>query len=341
VKAVVLAAGKSTRTYPLTLTGPKPLLPLLNRPLLEYNLDVLRPHVDGFVLVVGYFAEMIRGRFGDVYEGTPVEYVYQAEQRGTGDAVLTAEGSIEGDFLVLNADDIYFGGDVSAVAESPGNAVLGAGVGDRGRFGILVAEGQNLREIVEKPDGSISGLANAGLYRFSTRIFEHLKKVEPSARGEYELVDAITALAANSAVRVMESAKGFLSVGTAADLLEAQKVLWPGGRFVQGRNCRVTPGAAVGPYVTVGAGCAVGADASISNSILFDRVELGVDAEVKDSVIGSNVNVGERAVLDNTVVGDGVVVDSEVRLEPGSRIWPDEVVPSGAVVNGDYPLNDK
>jgi NDP-sugar pyrophosphorylase family protein len=341
VKAVILAAGKSTRTYPLTLTGPKPLLPLLNRPLLEYNLDVLRPQVDGFVLVVGYFAEMIRDRFGEVYEGTPIEYVYQAEQRGTADAVLTAEGSIEGDFLVLNADDIYFKGDVAAVAESPGNAVLGAGVGDPGRFGILVAEGQNLREIVEKPEGSVSGLANAGLYRFSRRIFEHLKKVEPSPRGEYELVDAITALAANSAVRVMESAKGFLSVGTAADLLEAQKALWPGGQLVQGRDCRVAPGAAVGHYVTIGDGCAVGADASISNSILFDGVKIGAEAEVKNSVIGFNVNVGERTVVGNAVIGDGVVINSEAYLEPGSRIWPDTVVPSGAVVSGDYSLNDK
>lgn len=341
MKAVILAAGESTRTYPLTLTGPKPLLPLLNRPLLEYNLDVLRPHVDGFVLVVGYFAEMIRGLFGDVYKDTPIEYVYQAEQRGTADAVLTAEGLIERDFLVLNADDIYFGGDVAAVAESPGNAVLGVKVNDPGRFGVLVAEGQNLREIVEKPEGSVSGLANAGLYRFTKCISEHIKAVEPSPRGEYELVDAITALAAVSDVRVVESVKGFLSVGTAADLLEAQKALWPGGRFIEGRDCRVASGANVGPCVAIGAGCAVAENAAISNSILFDRVNINVGAEVKDSVIGFNVNVGEKAVLEGAVVGDGVAVDSEASLEPGSRIWPDMVVPSGAVVSGDYPFNDK
>lgn len=341
MKAVILAAGKSTRTYPLTLTGPKPLLPLLNRPLLEYNLDVLRPHVDGFVLVVGYFAEMIRGLFGDVYKGTPVEYVYQTEQRGTADAVLTAEGLIERDFLVLNADDIYFRDDVAAVAKSPGNAVLGVEADDPSRFGVLVAEGKNLREIVEKPEGSVSGLANAGLYRFTRYVFEHLKTVEPSPRGEYELVDAITALAAVSAVGVVESVNGFLSVGTAADLLEAQKALWPGGRFIEGRDCRVASGATIGPCVTIGAGCAVGADASISNSILFDRVSINVGAKIEDSVIGFNVNVGERAVLESAVVGDGVVVDSEARLEPGSRIWPDTVVPSGVVVSGDYPFNDK
>ncbi|UCE27807.1 MAG: NTP transferase domain-containing protein, partial [Candidatus Coatesbacteria bacterium] len=155
MKAVILAAGKSTRTYPLTLTRPKPLLPLFNKPLLERNLDVLRPYVDGFVLVVGYFAEMVRDVFGDDYRGTSVEYVIQAEQRGTADAVLTAERVVDADFLVLNADDIYAAEDVSAVAESSGNALLGVEVDDPGRFGVLVNDDGYLREIVEKPEGSV------------------------------------------------------------------------------------------------------------------------------------------------------------------------------------------
>ncbi|UCE27352.1 MAG: NTP transferase domain-containing protein [Candidatus Coatesbacteria bacterium] len=341
MKAVILAAGKSTRTYPLTLTRPKPLLPLFNRPLLERNLDVLRPYVNGFVLVVGYFAEMVRSVFGNYYEGTPVEYVLQIEQGGTADAVLTAEPAVDADFLVLNADDIYATEDVSAVADSPGNALLGVEVDDPGRFGVLVAEGGKLREIIEKPEGSVSGPANAGLYRFKTDVFDYIRTVEPTPRGEYELVDAITGLAAVSTVTVVESTTGFLSVGTAADLLGAQRALWPGGDSVDGPDCQVASDAAVGPYVTVGAGCIFGTRASISNSILFDGVNIGVGVEVVDSVIGSGVKVGESAVLDGAAVGDGATIGPEVRLEPGSRVWPDTIVPPGSTIKGDFKCDSK
>ena len=86
--AVILAAGKSTRTHPLTVTRPKPLLPILNRPILSYHLDALQGLVDAVVLVIGYRGDMIRDHYGSSYEGMALRYVKQPEPRGTGDAIL-------------------------------------------------------------------------------------------------------------------------------------------------------------------------------------------------------------------------------------------------------------
>ena len=81
MKAVIFAAGKSTRTYPLTLTRPKPLLPIANKPILAHQLDALAGLVDSVAVVVGYKAEMIHERFGDSYAGIAIEYVEQHEQQ--------------------------------------------------------------------------------------------------------------------------------------------------------------------------------------------------------------------------------------------------------------------
>ena len=107
MKAVVLAAGKSTRTYPLTLTRPKPLLEVANKPILQHNLESLSGLIDEVILVVGYRKEMIKERFGEEFNGIKLTYVEQKEQLGTGHALLHAEGYVSGRFLVLMGDDIY------------------------------------------------------------------------------------------------------------------------------------------------------------------------------------------------------------------------------------------
>jgi NDP-sugar pyrophosphorylase family protein len=336
VKAVILAAGRSTRSYPLTLTRPKPVVPVLNRPLLDYNLNRLVPFVDGFVLVVGYFADMVKATFGKRYGGITVEYAYQTEQKGTADAVLAARGYIKDDFLLLNADDIYSVDDFEAVARYLDNAVLGVEVDEPTRFGILITEGPNLRAILEKPEFTTPSLVNAGLYRFTPEIFEYLENVEPSRRGEYELVDAVTDLAGAAAVRVVKSAKGFLSVATAADLIEAQKALWFGDEYCRGRDCRVASSASVGSSVTVGDNCIVGENVVISDSILFDGVKIDDDVEIVNSVLGYGVEVAERTILDGAIIGDGVVVGRGARLRPGSRVWPRAVVPASAEISAEY-----
>jgi NDP-sugar pyrophosphorylase family protein len=336
VKAVILGAGRSTRTYPLTLTRPKPLLPLLNRPLLDYNLRVLSSIVEGLVLVVGYYADMIKAVFGKQYRGVSIEYAYQKEQLGTADAVLASKEFVEDGFLLLNGDDVYGADDLKTVVEARGNVVLGVEVADSSRFGMLVAEGKRLTNIAEKPDTPVTGLANAGLYRLTPDIFDYLSGIETSPRGEFEFVDAVTALAGDMVVKTIKSTGGFLSIGTAADLLEAQKALWPGGFYLEGRYSRVSRSASIGPTVTIGNSCTVGRDASLSNSIIFDEVNIGGRVKIIDSVLASNVKVGKGAVLEAATVGDKVTIGPEAYIGSGSRVWPGVTVPGGAEVSGEY-----
>ena len=113
MKAVILVAGKSTRTHPLTLSKPKPLLKIANTTLLEYNLNQLDGLVEEVILVVGYKKEMIKDMFGDSFKKVKITYVEQIEQNGTGGALLSVKNHLKGKFLVMNGDDLFSKKDTS------------------------------------------------------------------------------------------------------------------------------------------------------------------------------------------------------------------------------------
>lgn len=192
MQAVILAAGKSTRTMPLTQTRPKPLLTILNRPLLEYNLDQLDRLVDEVILIVGYRKEMIMEYFGDHYKSMKLTYVEQTEQLGTGHAVQQVKGHITGRFLVINGDDLYARQDFEELLKHDA-ALLVKEVEHAERWGIVEPDGDKVKRLVEKPKDPPSNLGNIGAYVFDKTLFN--LQIDKSERGEYEITDYVTLLA--------------------------------------------------------------------------------------------------------------------------------------------------
>jgi bifunctional UDP-N-acetylglucosamine pyrophosphorylase/glucosamine-1-phosphate N-acetyltransferase len=334
MKAVILAAGKSTRTYPLTLTRPKPLLPVANRSILEHQLDALPPEVTGAVLIVGYKHEMIRAHLGDRYGRIAIEYVVQTEQRGTGHAVGLAEPHVDGPFLAMNGDDIYAAEDLAAVA-AVAQGGLAKVVADPRLYGIyeVDAEMQAVR-LVEKPVEVFSNLANIGAYKFTPEIFEILRATPPSERGEIEITSAIQALADRRAYRVVEAQRHWLPIGYAWHLIDANAylldnlmhaeilgevhpaahlqgrvsigrgtVVRPGvvidGPVCIGDHCEIGPNCWLRPGTTLGHHCKVGQGSEIKNSVVFNRSKVPHLSYVGDSVIGEGCNLGCGTITAN------------------------------------------
>lgn len=337
MKAVVMAAGKSTRTYPLTLTRPKPLLPLVGKPLLTHTLEALAAAVDEAILVVGYREDMVRAAFGDHHAGLPLTYVTQTEQRGTADAVAAAREAVSGEFLVVNGDDYYAAENVAALAGRAGAAVLGAPAQPSGRFGVLRTEAGLLAGIDEKPEEGGAAPVNTGLYKIDETIFEYIERLEPSPRGELEFTAALANYAADTPVAVVAAPAPWLPIATAHDLLAAQLRLWPReeATFLGGGDCHLDADATVGGRSVLGCGCDIGARAVVEASLLLDGVQVGEGTAVAGSALGEGVVVAAEAVVDGAVVGDGARVGTAARLEPGSRIWPNVKIDAGAVVAGD------
>ena len=203
MQAVIMVAGKSTRTYPLTLTRPKPLLPFMNRPLIEHSLDQMVGIFDEVILIVGYMKESIEQVMGDDYRGIKIVYQEQKEQLGTGHAILQAKPHIRGRFVAMNGDDLFARQDLERLVELE-NGALVKRVKDPSLYGVYKVDEQNrVLELVEKPKEFVSDLVNIGCYSFTPDIFAKIERTKPSVRGEIEIVDAILETARETEFKVL------------------------------------------------------------------------------------------------------------------------------------------
>jgi len=200
LKAVILAAGKGIRMLPLTKTLPKPMLELHGKPILQYIIEGLK--IADFTeigLIVGYKHETIRNFFGDGRNyGVKIQYILQAEQKGTGHATLIAEKFCENDAFLLTWADVLVSYSIyqelfEIYNDNKEQFLLVANqTSDPYKGAAIYSEKGYVKDIVEKPPKGISksNLNNSGVFILSPQIFQILRGVRESLRGEIELTDA-------------------------------------------------------------------------------------------------------------------------------------------------------
>lgn len=228
MEAVIMAAGLGTRLRPHTLTTPKPLLPVRDRPILDWSLGALPRSVTRVLVVVNYLAEQIEAYMGRQKHFSSWQIVRQEQPRGTGDALRSCKPHLRSDkFLVLNGDDLYGAADLAKLAQHPAGLLV-QGVDEPRKFGIaFVKPDGTLEKLVEKPNLDGRQLANTGAYLFPKSVFT--SELQVSSRGEYEITDYVTALAQEQAVSVVEAAFwlpiGTIEVWQAAQSMDLEKYL--------------------------------------------------------------------------------------------------------------------
>jgi glucose-1-phosphate thymidylyltransferase len=200
--AVVLAAGEGTRLRPLTDDKPKGMVEVADKPILTHCFESLvELGADRLVVVVGYMKEKIIQHYGDEFQGVPITYTHQREQKGLAHALLTVEEHVENDFMLMLGDNIFEANleDVVQrhteqrtdaaflVEEVPFDEASRYGVCDTNKYGEIV-------EVIEKPEDPPSNLVMTGFYTSPPAIFHACHLVQPSNRDEYEISDAIDLL---------------------------------------------------------------------------------------------------------------------------------------------------
>ena len=209
MKALLLAAGRGTRLGPLTANQPKPMIPIGGVPMIERILSGIAAQtpIREFVLITGYKADVLQGYLGDGSRwGWHVQYVPQETPRGVGDAVNTARDVLAdtpflmtyGDIMLDPANYARFAAEYAQTGLSEIKAYVGLNWVEDPWAGAAVYFDDNhvIERIQEKPPKGTATTHwnNAGLFVFDPLIFEYTAKIVPSARGEYELPDAITAM---------------------------------------------------------------------------------------------------------------------------------------------------
>ena len=332
MKCVILAAGEGKRMHPLTFTRPKVMIPIANKPLLEWNLkNAIDAGIKEFIFVVSYKSEMVRNYFQDGKKwNVKIEYVNQGDALGTAHAIGIVEKFVN-DFIVLCGDTIFGKQDIKNILEKKNSMGLFE-IENPEEYGIVETEGKKVIQVYEKMDKPFSNVINAGIYHFNKKIFDFIKKTKKSLRGEFEITDSINMmlkdielegvllkewrdvvypwhlLDANeeilkkigkkikSDVEQNTTIKGKVIIGKNTIIMNGSYIEGP---VVIGDNCKIGPNCYIRPYTSIGNGCHIGNACEVKNSIIFDNSNVPHQNYVGDSVIGENCNLGSGTKVAN------------------------------------------
>lgn len=306
-KAVVLCAGEGTRLRPLTSLTPKHLMPVAGKPLLGWILeDLAAAGIKEVGLVVGFHFQAIREY---VWEGSrwgvAASYLTQEEPRGLADAVNTArEFADEEPFMVYLGDNILECGlaeFLSRFEEEEATAgVVAKEVDDPRQYGVIEMQEGRVVRLVEKPAHPPSNLAIVGVYAFTPLIFEAIDSIEPSARGEYEITDAIQWLLDNKGGVIVHQLAGFWEdAGRPEDLLRVNQFYLDRREF--------TLDGEIDDDSKLEGNVGVGADTRITGSRMTGPVIIGDDCVIEHCRVGPYVSVDDGCHLANSSLRNCII----------------------------------
>ncbi len=316
IQAVILAAGKATRTEPLTAGKAKALLPVLDGTIMTKILDAAQPLIDEAIIVIGHLKEQVISALGSEYKGVKLTYVEQEEQLGTGHALLCAEPHIKDRFIILTGDDIISPKDLQNLTRHR-YACLANEVKDPSRFGIFTIDADNnITDIEEKPDQPKSNLANTAIWVMDRRLLTLMKAQGKTERDEFEVTCALGALIKEEKVYCQPVQDYWIPITYPWNLLEANV------HFLrQIEECRidgvVEPGAVVKGCVHIGKGTTVKAGTCIEGpAYIGNDCTIGPHAYIrKDTIILDNVNT--RGELYDVLIMSGTTAKHPCYLSHG------------------------
>jgi mannose-1-phosphate guanylyltransferase len=339
VQALVLAGGEGTRLRPLTLTLPKPVIPLAGRPFLSFMLDWLNRHgVDDVLLSCGYRSHDVERVLGSEHRGMRLRYVVEDEPLGTAGPLRLAadEGVLEDRVLVLNGDtltDIDLTAEIAQHEARSAKATLAlVAVDDTSSYGVVPTEESGAVEafLEKRPGPAPTNRINAGAYVLERSVVEMVpagravsieREVFPELVGEglYGYLSDGYWIDIGTPDRYLEATYDLLTGRVESDLPRRDET---GSLIYDG--C-ITSGARIGPLSVVGRHCVVGDNSTVERSALHDNVRVGHECEIVESVLADGARVEDGARIGpDAIVGAEAVVAAGAVVGPGTRVAPGE-----------------
>jgi mannose-1-phosphate guanylyltransferase / phosphomannomutase len=345
MKAVILAGGKGEDLLPMTLTRPKPLMLVLNQPILERIIEALPKAIDEVFVTTDFMADKIKKHFQDPgvkkrLKGRKVKIIEEERPLGTAGSIKALEHEIRSTFLVLQSDVVstvdYFKM-LEFHKERKATVTMSTfRVRNPLEYGILgVDQEGRIMKFLEKPkiDQVFSTMVNAGAYVCEPSIFEEIPH-----HGICDFSNDVfpRLIRKGEFVAAFEFKGMWTDIGSFQNYLDAHKQLLERSMMfsVQSKSAaRTIPplligekgkigAATIGPDVCIADKVTIGKGAKLYESVIYDNVKIGDGCIIKGSVIGSGVTIGKGAVIMDAMLGDGVVVKNGVKVGSFSKVWP-------------------
>jgi mannose-1-phosphate guanylyltransferase / phosphomannomutase len=377
MKAVIMAGGFGTRLRPLTCNTPKPMVPLMNKPMMHHIVTLLKKHgLTDIIATLFYTPEVITSYFGDgSHLGVKMNYVRAEADYGTAGSVRNATKGTHERILIISGD-VLTDFDLTAAMKyheekKAKTTIVLTHAANPLQFGVVITDDSGkITRFLEKPSwGEVfSDTINTGIYIIEPEVLEMVPYREDYDFGKdlfplllrqdaglygftssgywrdignlNEYQDAhIDALNGNVVLNIPGTSSGNVWVGEGSHLDQDNVQIT--GKVVIGRNCTIGEGVKISNSV-IGDNCVIGPGSSISNSVLWSDVVIGHSSQLSADVVGSKCSIGEKAVVaENVFIGDGCWIGRSARLAANIKLWPEKVVEEGAVLTRSLVWEDK
>ncbi|GAA0668857.1 glucose-1-phosphate thymidylyltransferase [Natronoarchaeum mannanilyticum] len=345
MKGVLLAGGTGSRLRPITHTGPKQLVPVANKPVIQYAIEDLREAgITEIGIILGNKGrDEIQEFLGNGSDfGVEITYIVQGRPLGLAHAVGCANSFVgDDDFVVYLGDNMLKQG-IESVVNSFRDGEYDAGIAlqrvdNPQQFGIAAVDDDGtVTQLVEKPDDPPSDQALIGIYVFSPRVFDAIERIEPSWRGELEITDAIQTMLDDGAAIDSQIVEGWWKdTGKPEDVLEAnQLVLEEEPASLDGQvaaDADVSGRVDLAESATIESGAVVRGPVSIadnttirSETYVGPYSSIGSDSVVENAHLENSVVVGDATITTNgriidSLIGRGASLESAEELLPEGR----------------------
>ncbi len=381
LKAVIMAGGFGTRLRPLTSRIPKPMVPIMNKPMIEHIVRLLVKHgIKDIVVLVFYHPNVIKNFLLDGSQfGASIQYVKADSDYGTAGSVRNAYDLLKGSRVLVISGDVLTDFNLDEAVKfheakkSKATLVL-THVADPLQFGVVITEtdGKIVR-FLEKPSwGEVfSDTVNTGIYVVEPDIIEMIPY-----REEYDFSKELFPLMLKQGMPLYGfTANGYWrDVGNLNEYIEAQldclekkvtvsvegeqrsvngsniiapvdfevpSTLRAKGTIIIGNNVHIGEGVELVDSI-IGDNASIESESSVHRSILWDNISIGAHAKVIGDVIGSNTIIGERAEIEeNVFISEDCIIGSGAHIRPNVKLWPKKVVDSGATLSRSLVWEDK
>ncbi len=370
MRAVIMAGGSGSRLRPLTCDLPKPMVPVLNRPVMDYTVDLLKKHgIQEIAVTLAYLPRVVKDYFEDGTDfGVSFQYFVEDAPLGTAGSVKNAAGFLPETFVVISGDALTDLDISDAVAFHKERGSLATLVLHRQQipleYGVVITDKENrITRFLEKPSwGEVfSDTVNTGIYILEPEVLDY---VSPGKQFDFSKDVFPKLLEDNKPMYGYVADCYWCDIGDLRsyrqaqfDVLEGKVAVEVGGTLQKpgiwlGKDCHVAEDVTITPPVYVGKGCTIGQGArigpltvlndfcliedraSLKRTVAWKDSSVARGAEVRGATICDSVCVGPKARLfDDSVVGCRTVLEQGVTLRQGAKVWPDKRITEDTVVS--------
>lgn len=340
MKAIILAGGEGTRLRPLTVNVAKPVVPVMNKPVIVHIIDLLYKNgISDIAVTLKYLPQTVKDTIALYYPENNIEYYVENKPLGTAGSVKNCKEFIDSDFLVISGDamtEIDLSAAINYHLKNNNKITLiTKKVNYPSEYGVVLTDNNNcVVGFTEKPatNETLGNLVNTGIYIVNPSVMNYCtgNKEEDFAKDIFPAM-----LDNNEIIKSFEVSGFWCDIGDHNTYKNTNLMLLEktGMRACVGKNCQISDGALIQNCV-IGDGCIIGDNVILKNTIVWQNSKIENDANVSDSVICNNVTIMTGGEVVSTIIGADTTLENNVKTKPRSKIWPGTIILKETTVSG-------